>query len=687
MKKYILFILFLGLLQSTFAQQELKRANHYFERAFYSDAIPLYENLITSHKNSKLIKNLADCYYNTYDMKSAARWYSYLISNYGDTVNESYHFKLNQALKAIGETTKASETLIKYYNNNDAKEKANLVSAHDIYIENISAIGNRFNIKNLGINTAKSEFGAIAIDSNLIFAATKKETSLLNKVYKWNNEAYLDLYKAPLTQIHLGDTISKSLSKNINTKMHEGVLAITKDRKTIYFTRNNFIKGKKKTDGKKVSNLKIYKAEFIDNEWKNITELPFNGDDFSTAHPALSPDEKTLFFSSDREGGYGSYDIYATTINNDGTYGEPKNLGTEINTDKKEQFPFLDANGNLYFSSNGLPGFGLLDVFIAVTKNGKFQKPDNIGLPVNSSYDDFSFSTIAATKKGFFSSNRPQGKGSDDVYEFVETKPLIIEDCKQTIVGILVDKTTEKPIPFGSIEIVYKEQKKKFTTGADASFKFIVGCNESYTITGSKIGYEPNTKIVYTSKERNKVNNATLKLFSLFEKEKEQQIAMQKEREEKAEKEKAEKEKALKQKKESIKSAINNESAIVKTKEKTIIKTEPINFDYNMWYLRQESRTRLSRVINIMNKYPNMIIEIGTHTDRRGNNTYNKNLSQKRANSVRTHLIKEGIAANRVRATGYGELKPVIKCKTDDSCSEEEHELNRRCEIVIVKWE
>jgi len=449
----------------------------------------------------------------------------------------------------------------------------------------------------------------------------------------------------------------------------------------MYFTRNNFIRGKKKTDGKKISNLKIYKAEFIENKWRNITELPFNSDDFSTTHPALSPDEKTLFFSSDRKGGFGSYDIYSVTINSDNTYGEPKNLGAEINTDKKEQFPFLDTQGNLYFSSDGLPGYGLLDVFVANTKNGGFQKPNNVGMPINSSYDDFSFATTSNTKKGFFSSNRPGGKGSDDIYEFTETKPLVIENCKQFIVGILIDKTTKKPIPYGTIEIVYADGKKNktITTKSDASFNFTVNCNENYTIKGSKAGFIPNSKVIHTSKERNKVNNGSLVLLSLAEKEKQHQITLQKERVLKAAKEKAQKERVIKQKKESIKNAIKDEPSIVKIKEKTIIKTEPINFDYNMWYLRQESRTRLGRVLKIMKKHPNMVIEIGTHTDRRGNNSYNQN--------VRAHLIKEGIAENRVIATGYGELKPVVKCETDDSCSEEEHELNRRCEIVIVKWE
>src|SRR5690606_23070391 len=212
-------------------------------------------------------------------------------------------------------------------------------------------------------------------------------------------------------KIGQNDSFSNSLSDKVNTKMHEGTYAITKDRKTIYFTRNNFIKGRKRTDNKKISNLKIYKAEWIDGEWSNITELPFNSDDYSTEHPALSHDETKLYFSSDRSGGFGSFDLYSVDIISDGSYGVPKNLGSSINTDKKEQFPFLDIHNNLYFASNGHPGFGLLDIFISKYESGNHQKPDNLGLPVNSGYDDFAIS-FHSPSEGYFSSNRPSGKGS-----------------------------------------------------------------------------------------------------------------------------------------------------------------------------------------------------------------------------------------------------------------------------------
>lgn len=712
--KKLLFILFiLGSLLPAFAQQELKRADTHFERAYYSDAIPLYEQLLPRNKSSKLIKNLADSYYHTFDMKAAARWYGYLISNYGQNIDESYHFKLNQSLKAIGEYDEAHKELMDFYNQQNETGKVDQLKKEIVYLENVSAIGERFAIKNLAINTATSEFGAAEVDSNLVYSASKKHSSTLPKLYRWNNQNYLDIYSHPTEKLELGDSLSITLSKNINTKKHEGTFTITKNRKMLYFTRN----GKNKTDAKKIKNLKIYKAEWIDDDWKNIIELPFNSNDFSTEHPTLNADETKLYFASDREGGFGSFDLYSVDIQSDGFYGKPINLGKGINTDKKEQFPFLDEENNLYFSSNGHPGFGLLDVFISKNQNGTFEKPDNLGLPVNSGHDDFSLSLNLDGKTGYFSSNRSGGKGSDDIYSFTETQPLLIEDCKQFIAGILTDKTTQMPLANGTIRLLDADGKviKTITTEQDASFKFSVECASEYRIEANKEGYEDNFKTVQTDKERNAAHDGSLTLYSIIEREKQKALVLQKKQEEaekivqaeterKREEEKAaEEERILKEKEnkerekevqekvekerlQKIELTIQKEEAIVKEKERTVIKTEEIHFDYSLWYLRRESRERLGAVIEIMKSNPGMVIEIGTHTDIRGNKEYNRDLSQKRANSVKEFLLKNGIAKNRAIAKGYGESQPIIKCKTEADCTEEDHEWNRRCEFVIVDW-
>ncbi len=734
MKKILFILCILSFVQTTSAQDELKRADTYFERAFYSDAIPLYEQLLPTNKSAKLIKNLADSHYNTFNMKAAARWYGYLVDNYGNTLNESspnelsqsfksfedtdkvhigesYYYKLSQSLKAIGENEKAYQVLLDFYSARGDAERVGQLKKEKIYLDNVRAIGERFAIKNLALNTAGSEFGAAIVDSNLVYSASRKSTEVLAKVYRWNNQNYLDLYAHPIDKMNMGDSLSIELPGSVNSKMHEATFAITKDRKTLYFTRNS----KQRTDTK-ISNLKIYKAEWIDGAWKKIIALPINSDDFSTEHPALNADESKLYFASDREGGFGGFDLYSVTIKGDG-YGNLINLGKNINTDKKEQFPFLDAQDNLYFASNGHPGFGLLDVFIAKKNSSNFKSPDNLGLPVNSGYDDFSLWMDSDGKTGYFSSNRPTGKGSDDIYAFSETKPLLIENCKQYIAGTLIDLTTGMPLANGQIKLIHANGKviETLTTTKDASFKFMVKCNTGYRIEGKKEGYEPNFKSVQTDEERNDIKDGSLTLYSVSEREKQKALALERDKEEseklalvKAERklvaDKAAEEKRIQQEKEdkaaekeaqqiaekkhlqNIEETIKKEKAIVKKDEKIIIETEEIHFDYSLWYLRRESRQRLATVIEIMKTNPGMVLEIGTHTDIRGNAEYNRDLSQKRANAAKEFLVDNGIADNRVIAKGYGESKPLVKCATEESCSEEDHEWNRRCELVVVKW-
>ena len=719
MKKVYLFIasmiLGLGMLQA----QDLKRAKTYFERAFYSDAIPLYEELVKNNRSKEVVQNLADSYYNTYQLPRAAKWYAYLTEVYGENLSEDYFFKYSQTLKSIGQYGEATEVLMNYYSKEGATVKVEKLKAELNYLENIEAIGNRFTLNPLALNTELSEFGAAQIDSNIVYsAAKKKELPLVNKKYRWNNQGYLDLYQHPISKLHLGDSISTSFSKKINSKMHEGTFAISKDGQTLYFTRNNFIHGKSGSDSKKVSNLNIYKARLKNNEWADVVSLPINGDDFSTEHPALSNDGKTLYFASDRKGGQGSFDLYSVTVFENGTYGEPKNLGDKINTERKEQFPFVDKNNNLYFSSNGHPGFGLLDVFITKNNNGTFEKPDNLGFPINGGYDDFSLSLNTDGKTGYFSSNRPDGKGSDDIYAFTETQPLLIENCKQFITGVITDKTTKILLSNASVSLLDLDGKviESILTAADASFSFSVECASQYRIEAKKEGFENNSKIVQTDKERNVTKDGSLTLYSVQEREKQKAVALQKKQieEEKAvllaseiqlkkdeiaeqkqilaqkedeEREKIKQKKIAKERLEKIEKTIQEEDAIVKEEKRTIIKTEEIHFDYSLWYLRRESRERLVKVIEIMKSNPGMVVEIGTHTDIRGDNNYNKNLSQKRANSVKIFMVKNGINGKRVIAKGYGETQPIVKCKTEEDCNEEDHEWNRRCEFVITKWE
>ncbi|MFL9829404.1 OmpA family protein [Flavobacterium sp. ST-87] len=681
--KRIYLILIVFTLQFTQAQtQDLQRAKRLFDRTYYSEAIPVYERIIERNRSLEVVKNLADSYYYTSDYANAQRQYRFLISRFPEAADAEYYFKYSQTLKASGNYDEANKVLHDYYWSTNNQKAIENLEKENLILENISALGNRFAIKNMNINTPNSEFGAVPLGNKLVFSAVKRKPFTFEKVYKWNNESYLDIMSVSLKNVNV-DSIKK-FAVELDSPLHESNAVFTKNGKTVYFTRNNSKDGARVKNEDKVSVLQIFRAELIDGKWRNITALPFNSDNYSVEHPALSQDEKTLYFASDMPGSLGSFDIYSVAILGS-DYGIPKNLGSKINTDKKEQFPFISKDNKLYFSSNGHAGYGFMDVFVSEIKNNEFTAPLNVGLPVNSGYDDFSFVIDSDKQHGYFASNRKGGKGADDIYEISEIQPLVVENCMQYISGIITDTDTKLPLnkAIVSLKDVSDKEIQTVITTADGRFSFSVDCEKSYAVHASKEDYTKSSKFLKLYKDRKKINDASMALKSPEAVKKEAAIL--------AEKAKIEKETAAKKavaeaeirKKEKIAAIVAAEKDIVKDKERLLIKTDPIYFDYDLWYIRKESKPILNKVIDLMKKYPEMVVEIGSHTDNRGNDKYNLDLSAKRANSTRDYFLSQGIPAKRIFAKGYGETVQIIKCQPSESCSEEQHELNRRSEFVI----
>jgi outer membrane protein OmpA-like peptidoglycan-associated protein len=725
---YILLIVFTIQFAQAQSQEDLQRANRLFDKTYYSKAIPLYEKISLKNQSNEVIQNLGDCYYFTNQYDKAQVQYSLLVNSKSKDLKEDFYFRYAQTLKAKGKYTEANKVLMNFYqtsNNTIAIEKLD----KDIKnLNNVTAIGERFSIVNLALNTENSEFGGVLLNDTLVFAAVKKKPNLFDKTYKWNNESYLNLVSIPLKNVNAKDSILSYFSKDLKSPMHESNAVFTKDGKMMYFTRNNSVNGRRGKDTNKISNIQIFRAELIKNKWTNIVALPFNSPYYSVEHPALSSDEKTLYFASDMPGTLGSFDIFSVSV--DGTnYGSPTNLGDVINTSKREQFPFVSKNNELYFSSNGHEGYGALDIFVSEIRNNTYSKATNVGLPVNSGYDDFAFYINSETKEGYFSSDRPNGKGKDDIYSLKETKELLIEDCKQYIAGIITD--VDSHLALENATVILKnstnQELEKVTTTADGKFSFTIACESKYSLFVSKEEYTDNSKSLSISKERNKSNDGSMEIRSqeiikkeqqlaedklkaaelvaleqktqadadaLKQKKKDDAIALESKRladiaavellkKDKLEADKKEKELAEVKKKEKTAAIVAVEKDVVKDKDRLIIKTEPIYFDYNMWYIRKESKKVLNRVVELMKKYPDMIVEIGSHTDSRGNTNYNLNLSQERADATREYILDQGIPKNRILAKGYGESAPIVKCVPDSSCDEEQHELNRRSEFVI----
>ncbi len=653
MKKYIFIFTIFSFVFSLNAQEErLKKADKLFFRAQYERAIPKLEKEIERKATAPRVKRLADAYYFTSQMEAANQWYKTLLTTYKSEADAQSMFRYAQTLKAMGNYEEANKWSKSYL---DAINDAARISAFDenvAYLDDVTAMGERYEMVNLGINTEYSEFGAVPFGRSIVFASSRERDGLFQKIYSWNRQPYLDLYVIEMTERFGTDDITSSFSDDLNTaEVHESNAVFSKDAKTVYFTRNNFQDGKKVRDDERITHLQIFKAVFDDKykEWSNIEPLSINADTYSVMHPALSPDERTLYFSSDMPGGAGDYDLYSVAINADGSLGEPQNLGPEINTDQREQFPFVSANGTLYFSSNGHPGFGSLDVFASKVENGGFGKPDNIGLPVNSGFDDFAFYIDDRTTEGYVASNRPGGKGDDDIYAIKELKPLKIEKCKQYIEGLVTD-SYDNTVLGGATVIAFDidgKEIQRVSTASNGTYKLILPCDQIVKVSADMENYLKSESTVTLDKERDKVNTLNFSLESL----------------------------------------IKRDDDIVQVDEKIILKVDPIYFAFDKWDIRPAAAKILDGIVDKFAQYPNMKIEIGSHTDQRGPDEYNDMLSSKRANSTRDYLISKGVPEGSITAKGYGETQPVVVCGDDKRCTEKEHDLNRRSEFVIKSIE
>jgi len=407
----------------------------------------------------------------------------------------------------------------------------------------------------------------------------------------------------------------------------------------MYFNRTNT--SRKKTDEDRVAHIKIYRAQWVDTVWTNVTALPFTSNAYSTEHPALSKDEKTLYFASDMPGTLGSFDIYQVAINEDGTFGEPENLGPTINTKHREQFPFISDYNVLYFSSIGHQGYGGLDVFRSNMVNGNFDKPVNLGSPLNSSLDDFAYVVDEKTNIGYVSSNR---SGFDRIYGVArEENPL----TKYQVEGIVQDLNSKELLP-GSLVTLFDESDtviQDAIVGDDAYYIFKIEPNKKYKVRGTRKAYIPQDVEFSTDKNGKVQHNIYL----------------------------------------SLEKYVDVEEIVTETDKGDVqVELDRIYFDFDESTIREDAAQTLNVLVDLMKKYPDMQVEVSAHTDVRGPDEYNLNLSKRRAESTLEYLVSQGISRDRLTSIGYGEMQPLNKCVREGICTDDEYDINRRCEFKIM---
>lgn len=737
---------------------------------------------------------LAYSYRQLKDNLNAERVLRNLISDYGEALPPEYvncYLFYAQSLASNGKYREAGETYEKYsaLSNEDSRGGtfSKLYNNVALFTKNAGS----YKVEYLTINSQAADFSPVYYKDGLVFVSGRDEAIAIKRVFKWDETSFLDLYYIPnlkkikgqksaslggsydplltsrqrrksvlgtdaYTALTANDsrtvgffsgvayntdlgyeerplTESQRFNRTLNTKYHEGSATFSSDGNQVIFTRNNYNKGRYKTNEEGINKLKLYSAEQVNGTWGNVQDLPLNSDEYSTGHPALNHDNTLLYFASDRPGGQGGTDIYVSRFV-DGAWAEPVNAGPEINTKGNEMFPFVDPVGNLYFSSDGHPGLGDLDIFYAPMESyAKAKKSINLGAPINSNKDDFGLITDAERTKGYFSSNRKEGGKDDDIYRFSRQGPLYA--CRDLSVAVYNEATGE-PLAQALVQMEDKNSPdgvRQMVTDSAGYVLLCLAAENKFTFVASREGYQNNTLGFTTESfddERPSRLEIPLKQTVTVVASKPTDLKVNASGQVLAKKGKT----ALPGVRVTIKddsdgtsqemitdssgsyrfTAVPNHNYTLDVKTdgystfgKKIVGFNPahdslvniqmfekgdavnidnIYYDLNKTIIRADAAYELDKIVRLLEKYPAMRIELGSHTDSRATGRYNKILSNNRAKAAREYLMSKGIVGDRISPKGFGESKLVNKCGDNSTCTEEEHQENRRTEIRVLNF-
>lgn len=601
--------------------KDTKAADKLFARYEYVDAAKAYLKLVENDKGDAYVyKQLADTYYNMFNTTEAVKWYARATETNQDA--ETY-YRYAQMLKANGKYEEANKQMQKFAAAAPNDQRAKAFKENPNYVPRLLDKTKLYNVNASDISSDKSDFGAVLYDNSLYFASARNGA---RKTYGWTEEPFLDIYKADYNTD--GTITNAGVVASLNSKWHDGPVTISADGNTAYFASESYKEKDYEKDKKanaRFSQVYLFKATKSGDTWGELTALPFNDKTYSSSNPSLSRDGKTLYFSSNRPGSLGGVDIWKVAINADGTYGEPQNLGSKVNTEGNESFPFIaDDNKTLFFASSGKQGLGGYDVYQADLSSGA--EATNLGKPVNTEKDDFAFTFNGTKNVGFLSSNRG---GNDDI---LVVSPI----CGVDVTIVVTDAKTGAILANANVSIL-DDKKNVIATemsNARGEVKYRVECDKPYVVQASKDGYEGNTFAVTPSKGPTAKVDAALQPID-----------------------------------------------VIVTPTEIILK--PIFFEYDKSNITQEGAFELDKLVQVMKNNDKLVILAKSHTDNRGTDRYNQRLSERRAKSTEQYIISKGIDASRISAKGMGELEPKVDCGKD--CTEEQHAQNRRSEFLIVK--
>ena len=641
----IAFLLFATIVGNA-QEGKIERGTKNFNQYDFVDAQQIYQKVADKgYESADLFKRLGDSYYLNARYDKSAVYFGKLIQQFPEAAEAEAYFRYALSLRAIKDYTLSDRMMSRFFDLKEDDKRAVLFKKTPDYLREIDYQKGSYEVAKTTINSGYSDFGPMLYKDKLIFASNRDTGTFTKRIHKWNGQPFLNLYQVSLNKVDqdAGNRYVEKFSGYLNTQYHESTPVFTEDGKTVYFTRNNYNNGKYREDNDGTNKLKLYKGSLVNGKWSDSQELPFNSDEYTVAHPALSVDGNRLYFSSDMPGTFGLSDLWYVTINEDETYGTPVNLGSDINTEGRESFPFISSENDIYFASDGHPGLGGLDLFVtALGKNGETAEILNLGEPANTSKDDFAFVINNEANVGFLSSNRGNKGIDDDIYMLKQIKKPSIP-CDILLSGIVTDKNTGAYLEGATVSLYDTNNNlfKSVVTGASAAFAFIPDCDKIFLIRAEKEGYNTTEKMITTP-------NVSSEIEEILQLEK------------------------------TLKTVVPGDD-IAK-----ILDLNPIYFNFDKYDIRPDAEVELAKVLVYMETYPSVRIDVRSHTDSRGRDAYNLNLSQNRNVSTRDWLISKGISASRLTGKGYGETRLVNQCSNGVRCSKEQHQLNRRSEFIVV---
>lgn len=733
-KKIIVSSILFSLCLLVFSQcNSLKKANEFYNDQEYAVAIPHYEEALKNDSlNPEILARLGNCYRLTKNLRGQLNTYGKLIAmGKADPIQKLYY---GEALTENGQAEIAKPFFDGYTADSRGKELASSASKTKMYSKNIDA----YSLELAPFNSEQNDFCATTYSNSVVFVSSRTSTKWINYKHGWTDYSCLGLYMIDKNISTKQDQkpwkfSSVVVSDEFKYKLNNGPVCFNKDNTVIYFTRNNPDQKDLGRDG--IAKLKIYQAAISNNTIDNVVEMPFNNKDYNYCHPSISGDGNMLFFASDKEGGLGGFDIYMCTKNGDGTWTPPANLGDKINTAGNDVFPFISSKNLLYFSSDGHDGLGGLDIYETKINDGKTGRIYNMGLPVNSKNDDFGLYLNEDNKTGYISSNR-QNEGMDDDIYFLS----VLREVKRGKEVLIIARDKESGEPLADTKLTINEETA--TTNSKGEFLTLVEDDVEYKIKAEKEDYFSAEDNVST---KSSTDDSFTKIISLEKDPKLSFLAIVTDAKTNAPLEGVKvviKElpsnndfdsftttvngtyrKSLKGKKvgDKISYLFVLEKAGYLSKTATfiydikqpgeisvnqslnlslgkvevgmdlakMIDMKPIYFDLGKSKIRKDAAIELDKIVKIMKEYPNMYIELGSHTDCRGNLKANTSLSDKRAKASAAYIVKAGIDKTRIVGKGYGETKLINGCacegKVKPNCSEDEHSKNRRTEFLITK--